>query len=110
MRPAASRRTGSSPSSRLLCLIGLDRRRIAQPGLDVGRRAHGGAGPQEGREAGEAEPRLVPQEDQVRLDREAFLHHPAHVVHVPVEGAVGEVEQLDAVEAALGAAGRAAPA
>ena len=87
----------------LLCLIGLDRGRIAQPGRDIGRRPHGGAGPQEGREAGKARPRLVPEEDQVGLDREAFLHDAAHVVHVPVEGAVGEIEELHPVEAAFGA-------
>ena len=47
------------------------------------------------------EPGLVPQEDSVGLDREAFLHDPAHIVDVPVEGAVGEVDHPDAVEPAL---------
>ena len=55
----------------------------------------------EGREPGKAEPRLVPQEDQVRLDRQALFHHAARVVHVAVERAVRQVDQLDAVELAL---------
>ena len=49
-----------------------------------------------------AEPGLVPQEDQVRLDGEAFLHHPARVVHVAVERAVGQVEHPHAVEPPFG--------
>ena len=85
----------------LLLLIGLDGARVAHPLLDVGRRAHRGARAQERRPAGEAEPGLVPQEDQVGLDGEAFLHHPAGVVDVAVEGAVGEVDHL--------APGRAGP-
>ena len=59
--------------------------------------AHRGARPQERREAREAEPGFVPEEDQVRLDGEAFLHHPARVVDVAVEGAVGQVEHLDPI-------------
>ena len=75
---------------------GLERR------LDVGGRAHGRARPQERREAREAEPRLVPQEDEVRLDREQLLHHAARVVDVAVEGAVGEGDQPHPVEPAGG--------
>jgi hypothetical protein len=74
---------------------------ILQPGLDVGGGAHRGARPQERREPRESEPGLVPQEDQVRLDREAFLHHAADVVDVAVEGAVGQVDHLGAVEPAV---------
>ena len=53
-------------------------------------------------EAGEAEPGLVPEEDQVGFDRQALLHHHPRVVHVPVEGAVGHVDDLDPVERAFG--------
>src|SRR2546426_5060397 len=52
----------------------------------------------ERREPGESEPRLVPQEDQIRLDREQFLHHAARVVDVAVEGAVGERDEANAME------------
>ena len=65
------------------------------------RRAHRRAAAVERVEAREAEPRLVPQEDQVGLDRQALLHDPRRVVHVPVERAVGEVDHPDAVERAL---------
>ncbi len=51
-------------------------------------------------EAGECEPGLVPQEDQVGLDGKAFLHHPLDVVHNTVERAVGEHEDLDPVKLA----------
>ena len=56
----------------------------------------------QGREPREAEPGLVPQEDQVRLDRQALLHDAPRVVHVAVERAVRQVDELDAVELALG--------
>ena len=72
-------------------------------GLLQGRaRAHRGARPVERRPAREAEPRLVPQEDEVGLDREALLHHAAHVVDVAVEGAVGQRDRPDLVEPAGG--------
>jgi hypothetical protein len=87
---------------RLLLLPSCDRFRIAHPGLDIAGGAHRGALAQERREARKAEPGLVPQKDQVWLDREAFLHHPAGVVDVAVERAVGEIEHLDAVEPAVG--------
>jgi hypothetical protein len=51
-------------------------------------------------EPGEGEPGLVPQEDQVGLYRQAFLHHPLDVVDDPVEGAVGQQQHLDPVELA----------
>ena len=89
----------------LLALPGLDRRRVGDPRLDRLGGAHRGARPEERRPAGEAEPGLVPEEDQVRLDGEAFLHHPAGVVDVAVEGAVGEVDHLRPVEPALGLEG-----
>ena len=38
------------------------------------------------REAGEGEPGLVPQEDQVGLDGQALLHHPLGVIDDAVEG------------------------
>ncbi len=85
----------------LLGLIGRNRCRIVQPGLDRVCRPHRGARAQEGRPAGEARPRLVPQEDQVGLDGKAFLHHAPRVVHVAVEGAVGQVQHLDPVQPAL---------
>ena len=49
---------------------------------------------------GEAEPGLIPEKDQIRLDREAFFHHAARVVDVAVEGAIREIEELDAIETA----------
>ena len=73
------------------------------------RTAHRGARPQERREACKAEPGFIPEEDQVGLDGEAFLHHPAGIVDVAVKGAVGEVEHLDPVEPAS-ACSPAAPA
>ena len=78
---------------------------VGDPLLDRFGRAHRGAGAEERRPAGEAEPGLVPEEDEVRLDGEAFLHHPARVVDVAVEGAVGQVDHLRPVEPALGLEG-----
>ncbi len=72
------------------------------PGLDLVGGTHGGAPPQEWREACKAEPGFIPQENQVRLDRKTFLHHPAGVVDVAVEGAVGQIQHLHAVEPAVG--------
>ena len=86
----------------LLLLVGRDRFRVVHPGLDLVGGAHRGAPPQERREARKAEPGFIPQEDQIGLDGEAFLHHPAGVVDVAVEGAVGQVEHLDPVEPAVG--------
>ena len=63
--------------------------------------AHRRAPPQERREAGEAEPRLVPEEADVRLDREALQHRLLDVGDVAVEGAVGQDDQLRAVELPL---------
>ena len=93
-------------------LAGLRRERlvlVAIGGVAVARGqrgggAHGRAPAVERVEAREAEPGLVPEEDQVRLDRQALLHHPPRVVHVAVEGAVGHVDHLHAVELALGLA------
>ena len=51
-------------------------------------------------EPGEGEPGLIPQEDEVGLDGQALLHHPAHVVDDPVERAVGQQQHLDPVQLA----------
>ena len=51
-------------------------------------------------EAGEGKPRLVPEEDQVGLDGEAFLHHPLDVIDDAVESAVGQQKHPDLVELA----------
>src|SRR5437773_2592473 len=98
-----ARATSSYPSSSI-CRRGegLGGRRRLEPRLDIGRSAHRGPRPQERREPGESEPRLVPQEDQIRLDREQFLHHAARVVDVAVEGAVGERDQANAREKTRG--------
>ena len=48
------------------------------------------------------EPRLVPLEDEVGLDGQALLHDPPRVVHMAVEGAVGEVDDLGPVELPFG--------
>jgi hypothetical protein len=61
-------------------------------------RAHGGARAIDKVEAGEGEPRLVPQEDQVEPDGQAFAHHPPDVVDDAVERAVGQHQQLDPVQ------------
>ena len=61
-------------------------------------RLHGGAAAGDRVEPGEREPGFVPEEDQIRLDRQAFLHHALHVVDDPVEGAVGQGDHLDAIE------------
>jgi hypothetical protein len=49
-------------------------------------------------EAGEREPGFIPQEDQVRLDGEAFFHDLFDVVDDAIEGAVGQHQELDPVE------------
>ena len=51
-------------------------------------------------EAAEGEPRLVPEEHEVRLDGQTLLHHPLDVVEDAVERAVGEHQHLDAIELA----------
>ena len=93
-----------------MLLIGLDRFGIVHPRLDVVGGAHRGARTQERREARKAEPGFIPQEDQVGLDRQTFLHHPAGVVDVAVEGAVGQVDHLDPVAAGCRPSGSTAPA
>ena len=50
----------------------------------------------------EAEPRFVPLEDEIGLDGQALLHDPPRIVHVAVEGAVGEVDDLGPVELPFG--------
>ena len=69
-------------------------------------RAHGGTRAVDRVEAREGEPRLVPQEHQVGLDRQAFLHHPPDVVDDAVERAVGQHQHLDAVQLARRAQGQ----
>ena len=56
-------------------------------------------------EAREREPRLVPEEHQIRLDREALLHHATDVIDDAVEGAVREHQEPDPVELARGPEG-----
>ena len=53
-------------------------------------------------EPGKGEPRLVPEEDQVGLDRQTFLHHPVDVVDDAIEGAVGQQQHPHAVQLAGG--------
>ena len=75
---------------------------LGQPQL-LGQRAgapHGRPRPGDRVEPGEGEPGLVPQEDEVGLDGQALLHHPAHVVDDPVERAVGQQQHLDPVQLA----------
>ena len=93
-----------------LLFIGRDRCGIVHPGLDVVGGAHRGARAQERREARKAEPGFVPQEDQVRLDRQTFLHHPAGVVDVAVERAIRQVHHLDPIQPVVGLQIQAAPA
>jgi hypothetical protein len=54
----------------------------------------------ERREAGEAEPGLVPQEDEIGLIARHSSITAAHVVDVTVEGAVGQRDRLHLVEPA----------
>ena len=74
--------------------------RIAETLAEPRRRSHPGAATVGGVKARERKPRLVPEEDQVRLDRKAFLHHALDVVDDSIERAVGEQQQLDAIELA----------
>lgn len=74
-----------------MLLIDLDRLRIVHPLLDVVRRTHRGARTQERREARKTEPSFIPQEDQIGLDRQTLLHHPAAVVDVAIESAISQV-------------------
>src|SRR4051794_15508080 len=50
--------------------------------------------------AREAEPRFIPEEYQVWLDGQAFLHDALRMIHVPVECAVGEIKHADVAELA----------
>ncbi len=84
-----------------LRFIGLEGLRAGTPLLERRGRTQAGARTQDGREAREAEPGFVPQEQQVRLDGEAFLHHPPRVVHVAVERAVRQRQHLQPIEASL---------
>jgi hypothetical protein len=83
-------------------LVALAVFRIAEHRAQLRGRAHRGAAAQERREARVAEPRLVPQEHEVRLDGEAFEHRALDVRDVAVEGAVGQHEHLRPVQLALG--------
>ncbi len=49
-------------------------------------------------EAGKRKPRLVPEEDQIRLDGQTLLHHAFDVVDDAVERAVGQRDHLDPVD------------
>ena len=64
------------------------------------RGAHASPPPIRRMESGEGEPGFVPEEDQIRLDRQAFLHDPLDVIDDAVERAIGEQHELDAVELA----------
>jgi hypothetical protein len=101
------------PPQQFLLVRGIDRAELGGLGVvsltvlgqaqPLGERAggpHGGARPVDRVEPGEGEPGLVPQEDQVGLDGEALLHHPANVVDDPVERAVGQQQHLDPVQLA----------
>ena len=85
-----------------MLLIDRDRFGIVHPRLDVVGGAHRGARTQERREARKAEPGFIPEEDQVGLDRQTLLHHPAGVVDVAVEGAIGQVDHLDPMQPVVG--------
>ncbi len=61
---------------------------------------HRGSAPIGGREPGEGEPRFVPEEDHVGLDRQHLLHHALDVVDEAIEGAVREQEHRDPIELA----------
>jgi replicative DNA helicase len=52
-------------------------------------------------ECGEGEPRFVPQENHVRLDRQHFAHDLFRVIRDAVECAVGEQQHADAIELAF---------
>ena len=72
-----------------------------QPSLDVVGRTHRGARSQERRESGKSKPCLVPEENQVWLDRQAFLHHPSCIVDVAIECTIRQVHHLGAMQPAL---------
>jgi hypothetical protein len=54
------------------------------------------------RQPRKSEPRFVPQEDQIGLDREALEHGAFDIGHVAIEGAVGQHQHPDAIQLALG--------
>ena len=91
--------SGNVPLDACVALLVLG---VAEHRAQVRRRAHRGAPAQERREAREAEPGLVPQEDQVGLDRQALEHGALDVGDVAVEGAVGQHQHAHLVELALG--------
>ena len=84
----------------LLLLPGFGQLRAVQPPAQVLGRVHRRALAVGRAEAGEGEPGFVPEEHQVRLDRQALLHDPLHIVDDAVEGAVGQEQHSHPVELA----------
>ena len=81
-----------------LFFVGRDVVGVGQRVPELARGVHCGAGAQDRVETGEGEPGLVPEEHQVRFDRQALLHDAFDVVDDPVEGAVGQGDHLDPVQ------------
>mmetsp|Transcript_44358 Transcript_44358/g.111765 ORF Transcript_44358/g.111765 Transcript_44358/m.111765 type:complete len:266 (+) Transcript_44358:1163-1960(+) len=50
-------------------------------------------------EASKTVPGLIPQEDQSRMDGQTLLHDFGHVVHVAIEGTVGQQQHLNILQA-----------
>src|SRR5271167_4329640 len=73
-----------------LFYVGRAIRRILEFLLQDRSSPHGGAPAVERAPPCESKPRFVPKEDEIRLDREAFLHHPFGIVNMSIKSAVGE--------------------
>ena len=73
-----------------------------QPAAQVVGRAHPCALAVGRAEPGKGKPCLIPQEYQVRLDCQTFLHHPLDVIDQPVKGAVGQQQHPHTVQLARG--------
>ena len=66
------------------------------------RSTHGGAAAVERSEARESKPCLIPEEDEIGLDRQALFHHPFDVVDMAVERAICEHEHAGSIELSFG--------
>src|SRR5689334_10542814 len=81
-----------------LLLVGCAVGRIFELALQELRCSHCSAATVKRTPARIAEPCFIPQEDEIRLDREAFLHHALYVVNLAIKGAIGKDKQSGPAE------------
>ena len=86
----------------LLCCVGSGVAVAAQPFTQGVGRVHCGALPVGRTEPGKAEPRLIPEKHQIRLDRQTLFHHPLDIINNAVKGAVGQKQHAHPVKLARG--------